>query len=742
MIFCFADGTIINNHDELQRTTPLAFGDMQTNPWHVTSVAEKTRFGITETDDRRAIYQRTLEESANGGGEEERRFDGRVPFGEEETSAKQEETSSWLSSSTARPPNDKDYYERQQQQAPMKCQLLDSGIAGVSDAAFADEAENGGVGHGELESATTKNCFTESSLNDGFFNGAKGHRIITATAPPHLRSYYSQENIYSSNFKKESSFNGDNSSQFRQPEIMDENVGIENRLKSFWSTINKKPTSTGALDNVTPSTSAQYTSMSNVYVPRARFDNVGDIENSNLNSNPIFRGHPSDNRPPPPSYNEVIASDAYRLSRPPDAGTGPGANGQEKPVGQAPTIITGGQAPMFITGANRDRGDAIISAPYGFDLRARRRSENRRQAEVAKEDWLMSGVPRFHSSAPARPTTLTESTTTAPSNRPTFYLDPENGSGTSASSPQPDVSSGQSIPRVFSMGNMQNLSSQLASASNWPSTPCFSNAPSGLSQFTFGQPPISAGTYSVTTSTVTMPTSIHSTQSSRVSSYVNPLPEIRENVAVISLPATPTTSEPSPYLLPSIVSDRRSSWFSSPWTSVQTGAVSRLVKAVSCDSAAVSGFDGSSEDSRRSPKDIDYLANLHRVTKLAEYFEKGDIDHVGPLKLYHAQIYKRELEKICSENFGSVLTKAQCFENGLLLPPRPPPMALEVKDAGSYQRASFSSSSVSDDIWFKAGYGTPSKFSQISVQRFSGSNASKIQGTFFLCFDSLFDAEN
>jgi len=50
------------------------------------------------------------------------------------------------------------------------------------------------------------------------------------------------------------------------------------------------------------------------------------------------------------------------------------------------------------------------------------------------------------------------------------------------------------------------------------------------------------------------------------------------------------------------------------------------------------------------------------VTRLAKRFEEGTMDNVGPLKLYHTQVYKRELNKICEQNQGSVLNKAHLFD--------------------------------------------------------------------------------
>uniref|UniRef100_A0A915ILW5 Uncharacterized protein n=1 Tax=Romanomermis culicivorax TaxID=13658 RepID=A0A915ILW5_ROMCU len=52
------------------------------------------------------------------------------------------------------------------------------------------------------------------------------------------------------------------------------------------------------------------------------------------------------------------------------------------------------------------------------------------------------------------------------------------------------------------------------------------------------------------------------------------------------------------------------------------------------------------------------------VWRLAKKFESGDMDQVGPLKLYQTQVYKRELEKICVHNQGDVHQKACMFEDG------------------------------------------------------------------------------
>jgi hypothetical protein len=50
------------------------------------------------------------------------------------------------------------------------------------------------------------------------------------------------------------------------------------------------------------------------------------------------------------------------------------------------------------------------------------------------------------------------------------------------------------------------------------------------------------------------------------------------------------------------------------------------------------------------------------VTKLAKKFELGEMDRVGPLKLYHTQANKRELMKVCANNQGGVYNKAMIFE--------------------------------------------------------------------------------
>lgn len=688
-------------------------------PWR-TTINFGSSGSTVEIDDHGLAFSANKNDD---GGEEKRAYYKRVPFFNEVTGAREEGTSCF-SSSTLRPANDDDDYERRKQQAALKCQLLDSGIGGVSDAARTDAVGNG-VGDGEGEPAT-KNSSEESSLNDGFLNGAKGNRIITATAPPHLRSYYSQENNFGLRVKREESSTDDKLSKLRDSKRMDENFGADNRLKSFWSTITGKSPSTGPSDVPSPSTSSQCTSASNVCFPHARFDNGGDIEDSNLHSNPLFRGRGFENRPPPPPYNVAVGAALGRPSRPSDVGIGSVVNGQEKPVGQAPT---------FVTAANRklDHGDHTTSS----DHRSARRLQHRSVQQNPNDGWTSSNLtPRFGSSLSSpKPSVSFDSSTTGggfendPKRRPIFGLNETDltPAVSTSSMAAPDISAGQPMQRGFSMENMQHLSVRHPSLPTWPSTPCIAANEASSNSFYFQRPmATSTGSYCVQTATVTVPTSIHSIQSSRVSSYVNPLPEIRENVAVISLPTTPTASEPSPYLLPPISSDQRSPWFTPPWVSVRTGVVSRMVKAVSCDSPAGRGLGEGS----KSPKDVDYLSNLHRVTKLAEHFEKGDVDHVGPLKLYHAQVYKRELEKICAENFGSVLTKAQRFDNGVISPPRPPPpQLLDVKDYGFYQRASFSSSCVSDDIWARCAGAMDKKDSKNEpVRMYLGSDVAKAKG--------------
>ncbi|KRZ18846.1 GTPase-activating protein pac-1, partial [Trichinella zimbabwensis] len=57
------------------------------------------------------------------------------------------------------------------------------------------------------------------------------------------------------------------------------------------------------------------------------------------------------------------------------------------------------------------------------------------------------------------------------------------------------------------------------------------------------------------------------------------------------------------------------------------------------------------------------------VRTLISLYETGTVDRVGPLKLYHAQMYKRELNRITSHNLGQVLRKAKRFDQ-LLSGPR------------------------------------------------------------------------
>ncbi|KRX99480.1 GTPase-activating protein pac-1 [Trichinella pseudospiralis] len=58
-----------------------------------------------------------------------------------------------------------------------------------------------------------------------------------------------------------------------------------------------------------------------------------------------------------------------------------------------------------------------------------------------------------------------------------------------------------------------------------------------------------------------------------------------------------------------------------------------------------------------------------RLRTLISLYETGTVDRVGPLKLYHAQMYKRELNRITSHNLGQVLRKAKRFDQ-LLSGPR------------------------------------------------------------------------
>ncbi|KRX84583.1 Rho GTPase-activating protein 21, partial [Trichinella sp. T6] len=138
-----------------------------------------------------------------------------------------------------------------------------------------------------------------------------------------------------------------------------------------------------------------------------------------------------------------------------------------------------------------------------------------------------------------------------------------------------------------------------------------------------------------------------------------------------------------------------------PWClrrgSVKTGVVSQIVEALRenrkldenccCSSSSSSSAQLGCCYATTSAKDSKYYYYANRrfnnstpastvaasdsclVRTLISLYERGTVDRVGPLKLYHAQMYKRELNRITSHNLGQVLRKAKRFDQ-LLSGPR------------------------------------------------------------------------
>lgn len=122
------------------------------------------------------------------------------------------------------------------------------------------------------------------------------------------------------------------------------------------------------------------------------------------------------------------------------------------------------------------------------------------------------------------------------------------------------------------------------------------------------------------------------------------LPEIKENVVCNEI-------------LPLEVTDTSSTSSLSPF---ETGKVmGKMNKAISLESGIVA---------RKLPKENQRLSHLELVKHKVKQFEDGEADQVGPWKLHLQQANKRELEKIVSQNSGSVLDKASYFEDVVTSP--------------------------------------------------------------------------
>lgn len=133
-------------------------------------------------------------------------------------------------------------------------------------------------------------------------------------------------------------------------------------------------------------------------------------------------------------------------------------------------------------------------------------------------------------------------------------------------------------------------------------------------------------------------------------------------------PTTTTTTTNEFYETFVSPTESSSSSTSPPWVNVKTGYVSQRVLEKSPNSFPppqsnlLSSSSSIVSANRFLPTENERVSSIKRVTNLAKQFENGDVDQIGPLKLYHTQAYKRELEKISSRNSGSVLQKAQNFE--------------------------------------------------------------------------------
>ncbi|VDP00246.1 unnamed protein product [Soboliphyme baturini] len=94
---------------------------------------------------------------------------------------------------------------------------------------------------------------------------------------------------------------------------------------------------------------------------------------------------------------------------------------------------------------------------------------------------------------------------------------------------------------------------------------------------------------------------------------------------------------------------------------LKTGVVSRVIRAIS-DSRFMRSrmFKHSAAPMHWCHPPTQPLR--HQVRTLAKDFEDGAADHIGPLKLYHAETYKRELRKITSNKLGRVFRRIRCFE--------------------------------------------------------------------------------
>ncbi|KFD54045.1 hypothetical protein M513_05064 [Trichuris suis] len=113
---------------------------------------------------------------------------------------------------------------------------------------------------------------------------------------------------------------------------------------------------------------------------------------------------------------------------------------------------------------------------------------------------------------------------------------------------------------------------------------------------------------------------------------------------------------------------------------VKTGAVSQIVQAMrdsqeqdsrysaASSSSTVESTTAPTVDSKDNKPDVS-AEQVRLVRTLICIFESGAVDRVGPLKLYHAQTYKRELSRISAHNLGQVLRKTKRF-NQLLNTPR------------------------------------------------------------------------
>uniref|UniRef100_A0A5S6QIM6 Rho-GAP domain-containing protein n=1 Tax=Trichuris muris TaxID=70415 RepID=A0A5S6QIM6_TRIMR len=166
--------------------------------------------------------------------------------------------------------------------------------------------------------------------------------------------------------------------------------------------------------------------------------------------------------------------------------------------------------------------------------------------------------------------------------------------------------------------------------------------------------------------------------------YLTTIEERPENVGPLSLDGDNAATANG---LPSTVKTPRAAPRCLRRGLVKTGLVSQIVQAIRGNQEQDSRYSSSATslstlesttttttttttvDGRDESANASAAAQARLVRTLICIFETGAVDRVGPLKLYHAQTYKRELSRISARNLGQVLRKTRRF-NQLLNAPR------------------------------------------------------------------------